>query len=367
MINEIENKKLIKPLLEQINKLAQKIKRKVNLMEVCGTHTQVIAEYGLKKILPSNVNLITGPGCPVCVTHQNDIDNIVELALQGVPIASYGDIMRVPGNKMSLDDARAKGAKIHTVYSVQESLDILKKEPELVFFAFGFETTIPMTVYAVQHGLSIYSVHKLFLPILQLLVEMKDINIDGFIGPGHVSVITGVNSYKIFKNINLVITGFELIDVLVGIKMLLKQIVEKRKDIENQYTRAVTPTGNKEAFNAIFEVFEPSIGNWRGFGEVENTGLELKKEFEHLNAKIKYKDILNNHVSSQGGLKQGGHSKESVINKKLLLCKCGEIVKGIISPHQCPLFGTDCNPSQPCGACMVSSEGACNVAFKYKK
>ncbi len=335
--------------LKNIKTVAKKIGRNINLMEVCGTHTQAISRFGIRNILPENVNLITGPGCPVCVTAQKDVDAIVSLALSGIPIATYGDVLRVPGVFGSLNDAREKGAKVFDVYSVEDALKIQKNFSKLVFFGIGFDTTTPMTAYAVKKGLNIYSAHKLFLPAMEALLKIGEIKIDGFINPGHVSAIVGVNVYKSMK-VAQVIAGFEAKDVLEGIYLLLKQIAENRKDVENQYDRVVETGGNLKARKIIFDVFEVNSGNWRGFGDIPGSGLELKKKYARQDAKIIYKDILNKVDFSK--------------SKEPIGCSCGEIIRGLKTPKQCPMFGKKCVPENPIGPCMVSVEGACNVIFK---
>jgi len=334
-------------IINNINNLAKQIGKNVNLMEVCGTHTQAISRYGIRQLMPKNVNLITGPGCPVCVTDQSDIDNLVSLALAGIPIATYGDTIKVPGDFGSLEDAQRKGAKVFAVYSVEEVLELQKQYPEIVFFGLGFETTAPMTAFAIQNGLTIYSAHKLFLPAMTYLLQNGLTNIDGFIDPGHVSVIVGTDAFKSIKAPQ-VITGFEAEDVLLGIYLLLKQFQENRQDVENQYTRAVTKEGNKKAYDLIFEVFEKNEGLWRGLGSILNSGLAIKKKYQEFDAKIKYKDILN---------------KINHTYKKNSACKCGEIIQGALKPQQCPMFNKVCTPDKPFGPCMVSSEGACNVEY----
>jgi hydrogenase expression/formation protein HypD len=319
--------------------------------------------------MPENVHLTTGPGCPVCVTAQEDIDAIVALALASVPIATYGDMMRVPsyakatakdnkategkpGRATSLDQAREQGAKIFSVYSVEEALVLQKKYPGLVFFGLGFETTAPMTAYAIKRGLTVYSTHKLFLPAMQALLKIGEIKIDGYICPGHVSTIIGTEPYKSMK-VPQVITGFTANDILVGIYMLLKQIAENRAEVENEYLRSVKKEGNPKAMKEIFEVFDVADGNWRGFGIIPKSGLEIKKKYEKFNAKVKYKNILN--------------KLQATSYKLQAACKCGEIIRGLKSPSQCPLFKKFCSPENPVGPCMVSSEGACNVGYKYSR
>ena len=336
-------------LIRKIKKVAGEIGRDVNLMEVCGTHTQAISRYGIRELLPKNINLITGPGCPVCVTAQKDIDAIIKLALEGVPIATYGDVLRVGGVFGSLNKAREEGAKVFDVYSTEDALKLQKKIPNLVFFGIGFDTTTPMTAYAIKKGLNIYSTHKLFLPAMEALLEMGEIKIDGFIDPGHVSAVVGIEPYKSME-VSQVITGFEARDVLKGIYLLLLQILEERKDVENQYSRVVKIDGNLKARQMIFDVFEISDGNWRGFGNIPNSGLELKKKYSKQDAKIKYKSILDKIDFSKSVEPVG--------------CACGEIIRGLKTPQQCPMFGKACTPENPTGPCMVSIEGACNAMYR---
>lgn len=340
----------IKNIIKKINEIAKKIKHNVNLMEVCGTHTQAVARYGIKGLMPKNVHLTTGPGCPVCVTAQEDIDAIVSLALAGIPVATYGDMMRVPGFYGSLDQAREKGTKVLDVYSTEDALELQKKYPDLVFFGLGFETTAPMTAYAIKKGLTVYSTHKIFLPAMKALLNLGELKIDGYIAPGHVSTVIGIEPYKDMKAPQ-VITGFTAEDVLVGIYMLLKQISENRAEVENEYLRSVKKEGNPEAMKEIFEVFDVANGNWRGFGVIPKSGLEIKNKYKNFNAKIKYKNILDKVDFSQ--------------SRKLTGCRCGEIIRGLKNPSQCPMFKKVCTPENPIGPCMVSSEGACNVKYRY--
>jgi hydrogenase expression/formation protein HypD len=335
-------------IIREIKSLAQKIQKPINLMEVCGTHTQAISRYGIRQLMPDNVNLITGPGCPVCVSDQSDIDNLVSLSLAGIPIATYGDTLKVPGNFGSLEDAQQKGATVFTIYSIEEALELRHAYPDLVFFGLGFETTAPMTAYAIQNKLTVYSAHKLFLPAMTHLLKNGPINIDGFINPGHVSVIVGTNAYKNIKAAQ-VITGFEADDILIGINLLLRQIHDKRQDVENEYTRAVSKDGNRKAYDLIFKVFDVNDGLWRGLGSIPKSGLTIKKTYQNQDAKIKYQNILN---------------KIKHTSKKNNACKCGEIIQGALKPQQCPMFNKVCTPDKPFGPCMVSSEGACNVEYQ---
>lgn len=341
-----------KDVLENIYTLAKKIGRDVNLMEVCGTHTQAVARSGLKSLLPKNVHLTTGPGCPVCVTAQEDIDTIISLAQEGIPVATYGDMMRVPGAFGNLDQAREKGAQVFDVYSTEEALEIQKEYPDLVFFGLGFETTAPMTAFAIQKGLTVYSTHKLFLPAMKALLEIGELKIDGYICPGHVSAIIGSKPYEKMK-VPQVIAGFKPDDILVSVYMLLKQLTENRADVENEYVRLVEEEGNPKALNQIFEVFEESDGNWRGFGIIPGSGLKIKEKYKDFDARLNYKDILDKIDFSR--------------SRKPTACKCGEIIRGLKSPKDCPVFKKGCTPDKPIGPCMVSVEGACNVEYRYGK
>lgn len=339
-------------VIKKINELAKEIGRKINIMEVCGTHTQAVSRYGIRELLPENIKLTTGPGCPVCVTNQEDIDAIVNLALAGIPVATYGDMLRVPGYFGSLDNAREKGAKIFSVYSVEEALELQKKYPDLVFFGLGFETTTPMTASAIQEGLTVFSSHKLFIPAMKALLKIGELKIDGFISPGHVSTVIGLKPYENMK-VSQVITGFEPDDILLAVYMLLKQIKEDRKEVENEYIRSVKEKGNPKAYKSIFEVFDIVDGNWRGFGVIPKSGLKIKSKYKKMDARVKYKDILSKVDFS--------HSR------KPTGCRCGEVIRGLITSRECPLFKKVCVPEKPYGPCMVSIEGACNVEYKYGK
>jgi len=338
-------------ILTEISLLAAKLGREVKLMEVCGSHTQVIWRYGIRGLLPANVKLTTGPGCPVCVTAQEDIDLIVFLARAGIPVASYGDVLRVPGFYGSLEEAKKEGAKVFTIYSVEEAIALKKTLPDLVFFGLGFDTTAPMTAYAIKKGLTVFSTHKLFLPAMEALLEMGEVKIDGFINPGHVSTIIGIAPYKKLK-VPQVITGFTEEDVLVGIYMLIKQLAEGRVEVENQYLRSVRPDGNPTARKLIFEVFRIADGLWRGFGKIPGSGLEIKSKFKNQDARHKYKNIFKKFVFKE--------------QRQMKACRCSEIIRGLSRPTTCPLFGRACNPDKPFGPCMVSVEGACNLEYRFQ-
>ena len=385
-------------------------------MELCGTHTEAVARNGIKKILPKNIRLLSGPGCPVCVTDQSDINAVIKLALAGIPIACYGDVLRVPGTmqmkneklkykndnsrkikdnchyeenrkaakqsqvpqpNLSLDKARELGADITEVYSTEDALKLQKKKPDLVFFGLGFETTTPMTADAIKRGLTVYSSHKLFVPAMQALVDTPSLKIDGFIDPGHVSTIIGTEPYKKLKFKELsslkkgakllgteaipqVITGFTGEDVLLGIYMLLKQISEGRAEVENEYTRSVRPEGNPKAIALINEVFEVEDAFWRGLGRIPGSGLKIREKYSEFDAKVKYKSILQATCLPD---RQASYKLQADLSG----CLCGAILRGLKEPTDCRLFSKTCTPENPIGACMVSSEGACGIEAKYRE
>ncbi len=336
--------------IDTINTLTCKINHPVKLMELCGTHSQTVAKYNLKSLLPQNIELISGPGCPICVTDQTDIDIVISLAENNIPIAIYGDALTLPGTNSSLEKLKQQGKKIHIVYSTQDALNIQKQEPDLIFFGIGFETTTPMTAWALKQGLKVYSAHKLFPPAMAALLQNPDIQIDGFIDPGHVSAIIGEKPYKQF-NVPQVISGFEPEDVLISIQMLLEMILKNKNELKNQYTRVVKPDGNIEAKKIIEEVFEISDAKWRGLGNIPNSGLKIKTKFQNQDAEYIHKDLIEK-------IKQNIEPKQ---NK----CICGKILQGLAKPGDCPLFAKSCTPENPQGACMVSVEGNCQIEYRF--
>ncbi|MFW6286099.1 MAG: hydrogenase formation protein HypD [Nanoarchaeota archaeon] len=327
--------------LENIKDLCLDINKSIKIMEVCGGHTNTIMKYNIRDVLPSNIKLISGPGCPVCVTCQEDIDSIIALALAGIKIAIYGDMLYVRGSVISLKDTIEKGANIKIIYSTNELTDLDK---DRVFLGIGFETTIPMTAYLLSKGFCVFSSHKLMLPAMKLIVEKNEI--DGYILPGHVSCITGS---EIFEKLEIaqVVSGFEKDEILRGIYKLVNLIKENKKELINDYDLVVSKKGNLIAKKSIDKYFKVSDSNWRGLGVIKNSGLEPKDD--NLNAKIKYAYLLKDIKSFE--------------NKN---CICGEVIRGDREPYECKLFGISCIPKNPIGACMVSNEGACNIAYKYK-
>lgn len=342
---------IAKRVAEKIREHAPK-KGIIKICHVCGTHEWTITHYGLRELLPPNVEVIAGPGCPVCIVPASEIDEAVELALKGIIVTCFGDVLRVPGSRMSLLDARAEGAVVRVVYSVKDAVTMAKKEDdkEFAFFAVGFETTAPSTALEVlgkpSKNLSFLVSHRLIPPAMKLLVEMKDLNLNGFIAPGHVSTVIGLKPYEVFPKeyrMPTVIAGFEPLDVLFGIYMILKQLSEGKLRLENEYSRIVKPEGNIKAQDVMQKSFQVTDGNWRGLGTIPSSKLVLRPDFSELDAHVKYEMRIENSVDLQPG------------------CKCHLVIIGKIKPTECPLFMKACTPQKPVGACMVSSEGTCRI------
>ena len=333
----------------------------INIMEVCGGHTHTIMKYGIPQLLNKKINFIHGPGCPVCVMPKDRIDSAYELSLQkDVILVTLGDMIKVPGSKGSLQKARSEGADVRFVYSPMDCLKIAdeNKDKIVVFFAIGFETTTPMTCALMEQVIKqdikniLFHINHITVPeVMRVLVQNEKCKIDAFLGPSHVSVISGSKIYDEFpKDYNkpVVVSGFEPVDVMQSISMIVKQFKEKRANLEIEYKRVVSYEGNLKAQELINKYFKKVPFKFRGIGEVENSGYELKDEFDKYNAKIVYKDILP--------------TQEVKENKA---CKCPEILKGVAKPTDCKIFGTVCTPTNPIGSCMVSSEGACSAYYKY--
>lgn len=357
-IDEFRDLKLAKNISAKINGFA-KDRRRYNFMEVCGTHTNTFYRFGLSKFLPANVRLISGPGCPVCVTDESYIDNAIMLAgLKDTIIATFGDMMRVPGRASTLYRERAKGRNIRIVYSSLDALKIAEDNPlkNVVFLGVGFETTAPTVAMAIieakkkrLRNFFVYSAHKIIPPAMEAILKDKNVALDGFILPAHVSSIIGANGYKFLRKFKTpgVIAGFEPLDMLEGILMLLREVKSGRAEIENEYARVVKKAGNKTAQAVLKKVFVSTSAMWRGIGEIPESGLAIRKEFAAYDAE-KYFDIRR---------------KREAVNK---YCLCGEVIKGVKTPEDCKLFAKSCNPENPKGPCMVSGEGTCGVHYRYK-
>lgn len=335
----------------------------VKLMEVCGSHTMAIARAGIKAMLPDNIRLVSGPGCPVCVTPAERLDAVLELAMEpGVVIASYGDMLRVPGSSPgdSLQRRRAMGARVEIVYSPMDALELAEREPEkqLVFLGVGFETTAPGTAAAIlaarDRGLknfSVWSLLKTVEPALRALTAMEGFGVNGFICPGHVASIVGERGFRFLPEelgFPGVISGFEPEDILSAVYRLARQISLGRAELENGYKRAVRPEGNPLALALLEQCFEPAADDWRGLGRIEGSGLKIRRELAGFDAERRF------------ACEPPGKAKPTA-------CRCGEVICGMLEPEGCPMFGRRCTPEEPVGPCMVSTEGACAAAYKYRR
>jgi hydrogenase expression/formation protein HypD len=351
-------------LLKEIEQLVEQIeitrRRPLQIMEVCGGHTHSIFRYGLKQMLPSQVEFVHGPGCPVCVLPMGRVDDCIALAERPeVIFTTFGDAMRVPGSKKSLLQAKAQGADVRMVYSPLDALKLAKENPqrEVIFFGLGFETTMPSTALTVlearKQGIrnfSLFCNHITIIPTIKAILDSPDLQLDGFLGPGHVSMVIGTAPYDFIArhyHKPLVIAGFEPLDILQALWMVLKQIADGRAEIENQYARIVPERGNAAALAAVNEVFElREFFEWRGLGSIDHSGVRIRAAFAEFDAERKF----------------------AVPNLKIAdpkSCQCGEVLKGILKPHECKVFGMACTPETPLGALMVSSEGACAAYYNF--
>lgn len=356
------NPNVIKAIAKLIELESKKLDKKLRVMEVCGGHTHTIMKYGLNQLMPKNIEFIHGPGCPVCVMPKERIDHAYILSmLDDVILVTLGDMIKVPGSMGSLQDARANGADVRFVYSPMDTIKIANenKDKKVIFFAIGFETTTPMTAALINHVINsnlkniFFHINHITVPeAMRGLVSSGDSKIDAFIGPAHVSVISGSKIYEEFPrdfDIPVVVSGFEPLDVMQSLLMITKQVVENRSELEVQYTRSVSYDGNTQAQKLINKFFEKRDKfKWRGLGYIDDSALKLKDEYANYDVEVIYKDILN--------------TKECQDHK---LCICGTIMKGLAKPNECKVFGTACKPSTPLGSCMVSSEGACSAYYKY--
>lgn len=356
-IDEYRQSELARRLADQI---AQLTTEPLKLMEVCGGHTHTIFKYGIEDLLPPNIEMIHGPGCPVCVIPLGRTDDSISLALQpGVIFTTFGDMMRVPGSNTNLFDAKAAGADVRMVYSPLDALKIAKKNPDrqVIFLALGFETTAPSTAMTIRQAakegvenFSVFCNHIMIVPALKAMLDSPDLKLDGFLGPGHVSTVIGTRCYDFVPNDYgkpIVVSGFEPLDILQSAYMIVKQVVEGRAEVENQYSRVVLRDGNVKALEVIFDVFEPrDYFEWRGLGSIPHSGMKLQKKYAAFDAELKF---------AVPGLK--------IADPKA--CQCGEILKGVKKPWECKVFGTACTPETPIGSCMVSSEGACAAYYNF--
>jgi len=345
------------------DKIVERIKEfgfKIQIMHVCGTHQDTIVKFGLDSLMEDcGVTVRQGPGCPVCVTTQKEVEEGIRLAEVGKIVATYGDMVRVPGEKKSLEGIRASGGNVRIVYSIQDAVSLAQRSKnEVVFIAVGFETTAPSTAVTLlgepPSNFSILNCHRYVPPALHALLDLGEVRVQGLIEPGHVSTIIGLKPYEVLSaeyNVPQVVSGFEPLDVLMSVYMLAKQIKNGEAKVENEYSRIVKYEGNPIALKALREVFEPYDLKWRGFPVIPSSGMLLRKKFEKFDARKIFQDDLED-ISQ----------REFEEPKR---CKCSEVLRGLIESTECPLFGKACTPPHPVGPCMVSIEGACNILYKY--
>jgi hydrogenase expression/formation protein HypD len=356
-VDEYRDRSLIEAVAGEIRKISRK---EISLMEVCGGHTMAIHRFGLTSLLPSNLRLLSGPGCPVCVSSQKFIDTAIGYSrIAGAIIVTYGDLIRVPGSSSSLEKEKASGSDVRIVYSVLESLDIARQNPgrPVIFLGIGFETTAPATAAAIikaqQEGLRdfyVLSAHKIMPPVMRALVN-DGVKLDGFIAPGHVSAITGSSMYEDLAwkyGLGVVISGFEPLDIMQSILMLVEQIEAEKPWVEIQYKRVVQPEGNKIARGLMEQVFVPADDQWRGLGMIPESGLKLRDRYSAFDPSYTFSVTIPEPEEPKG-------------------CICGDILRGLKTPAECSNFAKKCTPETPVGACMVSGEGTCATYYKYRE
>ena len=363
-VDEYRDRDKAQILVREIESLAGAIRiserRPIQIMEVCGGHTHSIFRYGIEGMLPKSIELVHGPGCPVCVLPMGRVDDCVAVAERAeVIFTTFGDAMRVPGSRKSLLQVKADGADVRMVYSPMDALALARKNPEreVVFFGIGFETTMPSTALTVLQAelegirnFSVFCNHITIVPTIKAILDSPDLHLDGFLGPGHVSMVIGTAPYEFiarFYKKPMVVAGFEPLDVLQSIWMVLRQIKEGRCEIENQYARIVPPEGNSAALRAVARVYElREFFEWRGLGSIDHSGVRMRAAYTRFDAERKFA-LPNVRIADPKS------------------CQCGEVLKGVLKPWQCKVFGTACTPETPLGALMVSSEGACAAYYQY--
>ena len=357
-VDEFRNGNLARRMATEITNISKG--QKFKFMEVCGGHTHTIFKHGIEDILPENIELIHGPGCPVCVLPMGRIDDAIAIAkTEGTIFTTFGDMMRVPGSQGSLLDAKAAGADVRFIYSPLDALKIARQNPkkEVVFFAIGFETTAPSTAVTLLqaknediHNFSVFCNHVTIIPTIKAILDSPDLRLDGFIGPGHVSMVIGLRTYQFIARDYqkpVVISGFEPLDIIQSILMLLKQYQTGKVVVENQYKRVVRPEGNLKSLEVMTQTMElRPYFEWRGLGFITHSALKIRSDFVQWDAEERFE---------VPGLQ--------VADPKA--CQCGEVLKGVIKPWECKVFGTACTPENPIGSCMVSPEGACAAYFNY--
>jgi hydrogenase expression/formation protein HypD len=355
-IAEFRRSELAEGLISQIHRQS---KTPARFMEFCGGHTVTIFRYGIRQVLPKTIDMVSGPGCPICVTANADLDKAIALSqIPEVIIATFGDMLKVPGSNSSLQEAKADGANVHTVYSTMDALKIAEdnRAKSIVFLGIGFETTAPTIAASIleaeEKGIKNYyvlSLHKLCPPVIRALLDSGEVKLDGLICPGHVSAIVGSRPWEFIARdygIPCVISGFEPLDILQSVDMLVNQVENGESEVEIAYRRGVRPEGNQQALRLMEQVFEPCPAQWRGMGEVTDSGLKLRKEYRRFDAELAF-DITPCPTREPVG------------------CICGDILRGVKTPADCQLFGKACTPQYPVGPCMVSSEGSCSAYYLY--
>ena len=349
-----KNRELIEGTIEKIEHLAPE--NPIKITHVCGTHEMTASRFGIRSIIPKTIDIIPGPGCPVCVCPSYEIDYAIKLAKEGKIITTFGDMLKVPASRQSLADAKREGGDIRIVYSPQDAISIAQKHQntEVIFLAIGFETSAPMTAAALKssppENFSVLSAHRLTVPAMELLLKSENRTTKGFICPGHVSVIIGTKSYEPFSKkykMPCVITGFEAVDMLIGIYQILKMIEAGESEVINEYQRVVKQEGNIKALEVMDEVFDISDALWRGIGIVGKSGLEISKKFGEFDAKKRFNLDIEESIDIHPG------------------CKCHEVMLGNFLPTECSLFLKKCKPDNPVGPCMVSHEGTCSIFARY--
>ena len=355
-ITEFRSSELAEGLISQIHR---KSKTSARFMEFCGGHTVTIFRYGIRRILPSTIDMVSGPGCPICVTANADLDKAIALAqIPEVIIATFGDMLKVPGSHSSLQEVKANGADVRMVYSTMDALKIAEDNPgkSVVFLGIGFETTAPTIAASIlqaeENGIKNYyilSLHKLCPPVIRAVLDSGEVKLHGLICPGHVSAIIGSHPWEFIAQdygIPCVVSGFEPLDILQCVNMLVAQIENGESKVEIAYRRGVRPEGNQQALKLMEEVFETCPAEWRGIGEVPDSGLKVRKEYQPFDAEVAFDIDPGSPYEPEG-------------------CICGDILRGVKTPLDCRLFGKACTPESPVGPCMVSSEGSCSAYYLY--
>lgn len=357
-VDEFRDGDLARRLCSEIERLSQG--QSLKIMEICGGHTHTIYKHGIEDVLPPNIDMVHGPGCPVCVLPMGRIDDAIAIARQpGVIFTTFGDMMRVPGSRGSLLDAKAEGADVRFVYSPLDALKIAQQNPakQVVFFGIGFETTAPSTAVTLLRAqaekiknFSVFCNHVLVIPAIRSILDSPDMRLDGFLGPGHVCMVIGMHPFNFVARDYcrpVVLSGFEPLDIIQSVYMVVKQLAEGRREVENQYARVVRPEGNPKALAAMDQTMElRPFFEWRGLGIINQSALKLRSEFAEWDAELRF-EVPGIRVADPPA------------------CQCGEVLKGALKPWGCKVFGTACTPEMPIGTCMVSSEGACAAYFNY--